>query len=321
VLALLIDKGVLTEDEAVYFKLFVLHKGAAGKITAGDHVFNGDMTPTQILDELLRPQPAHEVRVTIPEGANMLDVARILAEAGLGDETAFESAMRDPQLLAGLGIEAETAEGYMFPDTYMLPVGVGPAAVIERLVKRHQRVLADLRRRYRHEATSLSERLGWGDREIVTLASIVEKETAAKHERPLIAGVFLNRLRWSSFQPKLLATDPTIVYGCTVPKRKSAACKKFEGKIRKIHLRDRDNPYNTYTHEGLPPGPIANPGRAALEAVLAPQKSRFLYFVSRNDGTHQFSRTETEHEGYVDLYQRKGKVGNGSAAGAADPDE
>jgi UPF0755 protein len=102
--------------------------------------------------------------------------------------------------------------------------------------------------------------------------------------------------------------------------KKSAACEKFEGRIRRIHLRDPDNPYNTYTHEGLPPGPITNAGKAAFEAVLAPKKSRFLYFVSRNDKTHQFSKTIAEHEAAVEKYMRQGAVGDGSAAGAADPD-
>jgi UPF0755 protein len=103
-----------------------------------------------------------------------------------------------------------------------------------------------------------------------------------------------------------------------VPTTKSAACQKFEGRIRRIHLRDEENPYNTYTHEGLPPGPITNPGKQALEAVFAPKKSKFLYFVARNDGTHQFSKTVAEHEAAVELFQRQGAVGDGSAAGAVE---
>jgi UPF0755 protein len=161
------------------------------------------------------------------------------------------------------------------------------------LVARHREAIAKLRKKLR-----------WGHHEIVTMASIVEKETGQPHERPLIAGVFLNRLTFGSFYPKLLQTDPTIIYGCTVPEWRSPACRKFKGRIRRIQLTDEQNPYNTYTHSGLPPGPIANPGRASLEAVLAPKKSRFLYFVSKNDGTHHFSRTEEEHERAVDKYQR-----------------
>ena len=262
-----------------------------------------------ILQELQRKQKVVELAVTIPEGRNILEVARILADAGLGDAAQLEAAMRDRELLDALGISGPTAEGYLFPDTYKFRQGATAKDVITRLVKRHREVFAELRRRHGSAARELKDELGWGDHEVVILASIVEKETAAVDERPLIAGVFLNRLRFSSFTPKLLQTDPTIIYGCTVPEQKSEACQQFEGRIRRIHLRDPDNPYSTYAHEGLPPGPISNPGREALEAVLAPTKSRYLYFVARNDGTHEFSKTVAEHEKWVDLYQRKGQVG------------
>jgi UPF0755 protein len=277
------------------------------------------MTPAEILVELSRKQKTEEVAATVPEGKNILEVAAILSAAGLGDAAALEAAMRDPELLAELGIPGPTAEGYLFPDTYKFRADATPRQVVTRMVQRHREVFSDLRRRYRKELDALGDQLEWGEHQVVILASIVEEETAAKHERPLIAGVFLNRLRFPSFSPKLLQTDPTIVYGCTVPAEKSKACQQFEGRIRTIHLRDQDNPYSTYAHEGLPPGPICNPGREALEAVLAPKTSRFLYFVSRNDGTHQFSRTVAEHDEAVDLYQRKGAVGDGSAAGAVDP--
>jgi len=309
VLELLVEHGVVAEDESGTFKLYVLHEGAARKTTAGPHRFRGDMTPAEILEELARKQQAVELSVTIPEGKNILEVAEILAGAGLATAEQLEEAMRDRELLDRLEIEGPTAEGYLFPDTYKFAAKATPEQILTRLVERHRQVFADLRRRYRPEAKKLEQQLGWGDHEIVVLASIVEKETAAKHERPLIAGVFLNRLRFPSFSPKLLQTDPTIVYGCVVPKEKSEACQQFEGRIRRIHLRDRDNPYSTYAHEGLPPGPISNPGREALEAVFAPKTSRFLYFVSRNDGSHQFSKSVSEHEKWVDVYQRQGKVG------------
>lgn len=309
VLELLVSEGVLGEEDSTYFKLFVLHKGAARKITAGAHRFRGDMTPVEILEELQRKQKVEEIRVTIPEGKHILEVASLLAQAGVADIESLEAAMRDEALLEKLGIEGKTVEGYLFPDTYKFRAGASAQEVVERMVKRHKQVFADLHRRHRDAAVKLDRILGWKDREIVILASIVEKETGVDHERPLIAGVFLNRLRFRSFQPKLLQTDPTIIYGCTVPREKSAACEKFEGRIRTIHLRDEDNPYSTYAHEGLPPGPISNPGRAALEAVLAPKKSRYLYFVARNDGTHEFSKTEAEHEKWVDIYQRQGVVG------------
>lgn len=317
VLAQLTEAGVVPEDEALYFKLFVLHRGAAGKITAGKHTLRGDMTPEQILAELVRPQRAEETRVTIPEGRNILEVAEILAAAGYGEIPALLATMRDPALLRALEIEGESVEGYLYPDTYKFPTRATPEQIIRRMVEQHRKVFGNLKRSHREALEELRKTLGWGDREIVVMASLVEKETAAKHERPLIAGVFLNRLRFQTFQPKRLETDPTIIYGCTAVVKKSAACEQFTDRIRRIHLRDPDNPYNTYTHEGLPPGPITNPGQAAFEAVLAPKKSRFLYFVSRNDKTHQFSRTIAEHEAAVEKYMRQGAVGDGSAAGAA----
>lgn len=309
VLTLLVERGVIPATDANLFKIFVLQEGAARKTTAGEHVFRASMTPREILTELARKQKAEEVRVTVPEGKNILDIAEILAKAGLDDAEAIESAMRDPAVLARLGIEGETVEGYLFPDTYKFRRKASPEEIITKMVTRHRQVYAELERKHRDATQLLQRTLGWSSREVVILASIVEKETGVGHERPLIAGVFLNRLRFTSFQPKLLQTDPTIIYGCTVPRTKSEACQQFEGRIRRIHLRDPDNLYSTYAHEGLPPGPISNPGRAALESVLAPKKSRFLYFVARNDGTHQFSKSVTEHERWVDIYQRQGRVG------------
>ena len=316
VLDLLVEHGVLTPEDATAFRLFVLHKGAAGRVTAGPHRFTPSMTPGDLLEELTRRPPAQEIRVTIPEGLNLLGVAKALSDAGLGEAGAFEAAMRDAALVAKLGLPGPTLEGYLFPDTYKFPARATPEEILTRMVQRHKMVYTQLKRRYRKSAEELARTVGFGDHQIVTLASIVEKETGAAHERPIIAGVFLNRLRFTSFQPKLLQTDPTIIYGCTVPAQVSAACKSFQGRIRRVHLRDAQNPYNTYQHEGLPPGPIANPGRAALEAVFAPKKTRFLFFVARNDGTHQFSKSRAEHEKWVDLYMRKGKVGDGSASGS-----
>jgi UPF0755 protein len=313
VLVLLQEHEVIGDDEAAAFKLFVLHRGAASKVTAGKHEFRGDMTPTEILDELMRRQGVQERRVTIPEGKQSLQIAHIFAEAGLGgSEQELIAAMRDPELLARLEINAPSAEGYLFPDTYKFSTEATATQIVERMIKRHHQVFNEVRRAHGEGARELSESLGWGDHQIVTMASVIEKETGQAAERPRIASVFINRLRFKSFSPKLLQTDPTITYGCTVPERKSEACKQFEGRIRRIHLRDPDNPYNTYTHEGLPPGPISNPGRDALAAVLAPEQTRYLYFVARNDGTHQFSKTVQEHEAAVDKYIRGGAKGDGT---------
>lgn len=313
VLTMLQEHGVIASSEAGTFKLFVLQRGAGGKISAGEHEFRGDMTPEEILAELQRRPPVAERRVTIPEGKHSRQIAAIFAAAGLGgSEAELIAAMRDPKLLARLEIDARSAEGYLFPDTYKFSTKASAEQIVERLVKRHRQVYAELRRSHTKGAQKLADDLGWGDHEIVIMASLIEKETGQAAERPRIASVFLNRLRFTTFRPKLLQTDPTIVYGCTVPKQKSKACAEFEGRIRYVHLRDPDNLYNTYTHEGLPPGPISNPGREALAAVLDPERTRYLYFVARNDGTHHFSKTRKEHESAVEKYILGGAKGDGS---------
>jgi UPF0755 protein len=184
-----------------------------------------------------------------------------------------------------------------------------PARVLIPLVRRHRQVFAELRAAHAKTVAELKKTLGFDDHKIVVLASIVEKETGRAEERPRIAQVFMNRLRMPTFSPKLLQTDPTIIYGCTVGTPRSPACLKWDGRIRRIQLEDRENPYNTYTHEGLPPGPISNPGRAALEAVMAPDHTPYLYFVAKNDGTgsHYFSKSVAEHNAAVVKYQRGGK--------------
>jgi UPF0755 protein len=313
VLELLQTHGVIAPEDARAFRLFVLHRGAAQKTTAGKHEFRGDMTPTEILEELQRAQPVHERRVTIPEGLHSVQIATLLADAGLGGgQQQLLAAMRDAKLLARLELPAASAEGYLFPDTYQFSTEASATQIVERMITRHQQVYAEIRRTHNDGAQTLATELGWADYQIVIMASLIEKETGQAAERPRIASVFLNRLRFTTFQPKLLQTDPTIIYGCTVPEKKSEACRQFEGRIRRIHLRDTENPYNTYTHEGLPPGPISNPGRAALEAVLDPERTRYLYFVARNDGTHQFSKTVQEHDAAVDKYIRGDAKGDGT---------
>ncbi|HEX8952561.1 MAG TPA: endolytic transglycosylase MltG [Polyangia bacterium] len=293
-------------DHPSWFRFYANERGLAQKIRAGQYTLSSQMSPRELLDRLVEGVPVEEVAVTIPEGKNMVQVAEILDAAGVchGDEAA--RLMRDPAFARSLGVPAANAtlEGYLYPDTYRFRAGTSAAKVLAQLVKHGQEVLAALDKQHPDGVAMLKSKYGFGDREIVLMASLVEKETAQPAERPRIAGVFLNRLRLPTFVPHRLETDPTIVYGCTVPAKKSAACKKFEGRIRKMHLTDVDNPYNTYTHEGLPPGPISNPGRAALEAVLAPDATPYLYFVSKNDGTHYFSKTRAEHEAAVNKYQR-----------------
>jgi len=302
VVDILASRDVLSNKVA--FRIYANYKGVATRVRAGKYKLASDVTPKKLLDILVHGVPAPTISVLIPEGKNMLEVAQILHDAGIAKRDKLVQQMRNPRFLRRIGVPSATMEGYLFPDTYRLRAPTPVQEVLAKLVRRHKGVYYHLRARHKGQLAWLRKKLRWGHHEIVTMASIVEKETGKAHERPLIAGVFLNRLTFRSFQPKFLQTDPTIIYGCTVPLRKSSACRTFEDRIRRRHLIDMENPYNTYTHVGLPPGPIANPGRAALRAVLAPTKSRFLYFVSKNDGTHYFSKTPAEHERAVDKYQR-----------------
>lgn len=303
VVRLLHQAGAISNKLA--FRIYANYKGVASKVRAGTYKLNTNVTPRRLLHVLVHGVAAPTVTVTIPEGKNMLEVAEILAAKNIAPRDALVAQMRNRRLLRRLGVPGgRTMEGFLFPDTYRLRAQSPPSEVLRTLFRRHKRVFVRLRRKHVKGFHWLRERLRWGHYEIVTLASIVEKETGKAEERPRIARVFLNRLTFPRFGRKLLQTDPTIIYGCTVPQRKSPACRKFHDRIRRIQLDDKDNPYNTYQHPGLPPGPIANPGRAALEAVLVPEKSRYLYFVSKNDGSHYFSATRAEHERAVDRYQR-----------------
>ena len=289
------------------FRLYAGQRGVAGRFKAGKYEIDAPATPRQILDVLVKGAADELVTVVIPEGKNLLDVADILDAAGVAPRAAVLMKATDPAFAAELGLPGATLEGYLFPDTYRLRPHTPAARALIPMVRRHRQVFAELKAAHAKTVADLKKTLGFDDAKIVTLASIVEKETGRAEERPRIAQVFLNRLHSPAFSPKLLQTDPTIIYGCTVATPRSAACQKWDGRIRRIQLDDRDNPYNTYTHEGLPPGPISNPGRAALEAVMAPDHTPFLYFVAKNDGTHYFSKTVAEHNAAVVKYQRGGK--------------
>ncbi len=289
---------------AFLFRLFANSSGLASRLRPGTYTVRPGITPRQLLQMFVKGPKIVLKRVTLPEGKNMLEVAAILAKAGIADEKALVKAVRSRSLAQKLGIPASNVEGYLFPDTYRFRPGTKPEEVIRTLVKRHFQVMRELKARHPSYLIRLRNRFRFDDHQIVILASIVEKETGVPRERPLIAGLFLNRLHFPQFKSRKLETDPTIIYGCTVPVRKSDACRQFRGRIRRIQLNDAENPYNTYQHAGLPPGPISNPGRAALRAVIRPTESKYLYFVAKNDGTHYFSKTFAEHDRMVTRYQR-----------------
>jgi UPF0755 protein len=289
------------------FRLYAGQRGVAGRFKAGHYAIAAPVTPKQILDLLVKGAADELVAVTIPEGRNLVEVAEILDGAGIAAKAELIERATDATFVTSLGLPGPTLEGYLFPDTYRLRPHTPAGRALIPLVRRHRQVYEELRAANASGVADLKKTLGFDDHKIVVLAAIVEKETGQPQERPRIAQVFINRLRLPAFTPRLLQTDPTIIYGCTVAQPRSAACLKWDGRIRRIQLDDRDNPYNTYTHEGLPPGPITNPGRAALEAVMKPDHTPYLYFVSRNDGTHVFARTVAEHNANVVKYQRGGK--------------
>ena len=251
------------------------------------HVGQYELSPHQSTQEILEVITQGQVktwRVTLPEGSRAEEIAERLAASGLVDGEQFKAALRNHALAEELDVPTTDFEGYLYPDTYWLPQGLSPEEVVRILVGQFDRV-------WEAEIRTQAEETGLSRNEVVTLASIVEKETAAPPERARIAAVFLNRLR----KGMRLETDPTVIYGI----------EEFDGNLRRKHLRDKRNPYNTYQHFGLPPGPIANPGLAALRSVVNPEETDYLYFVSRNDGTHVFSRTYGEHTKAVDEYQRR----------------
>jgi UPF0755 protein len=269
------------------FRVFVHLRREGAKLRAGEYSFEGPLSLRDVVDMLVRGDVVHR-DITFPEGKTLEEMAATVRAHGL-DPAAFLDAARDTHLIGDLDPEAADLEGYLFPDTYDIEATGDGAAESRRLVGR-------MVERFRTVITSALPRLptrGLSVREVVTLASLVERETAQQDERPRIAAVFLNRLKLG--MP--LQTDPTVIYAL----RKAGS---YDGNIRKKDL-SLDSPYNTYKHTGLPPGPIASPGREALRAVLEPADVKDLYFVSRNDGTHAFSESLREHERAVDRYQRR----------------
>ncbi len=267
---------------AVAFEWLARYRKRAGDLKAGEYRLSAALAPEEILSRIVEGRVA-TYPVVVPEGLTAAQVALRLEAAGLADAADFTVVVEDPTSAAALGVEGATLEGYLFPDTYLLPRGLASRDVAKVLVDRFFEAWREIEPSARDQKLSM--------REVVTLASIVEKETAARDERPLIASVFRNRLK----RGMRLETDPSVIYG--IP--------DFDGNLRRRDLENAANPYNTYIIPGLPPGPIANPGAEALRAVVNPVESDYLFFVSRNDGTHVFSKTYREHVLAVNQYQRR----------------
>jgi UPF0755 protein len=282
------------------FRAYVLTQGSMGRLRAGDYQLEGDLSLRQIVDKLEKGDVIRS-QVTFREGMNLADMATLAGTRGI-PVADFLKAAKDPAPIRDLDPEAPDLEGYLFPDTYDIPQrGDRATQIVAKMVERFREVAAP------HLAKLPERKLS--AREWVTLASVVELETAQGSERPRIAAVFLNRLRIG--MP--LQTDPTVIYAL----RKAGT---WDGNIRKGDL-DIDSPYNTYRRPGLPPGPIASPGKEALAAVLEPAPGSELYFVSRNDGTHQFSSNLDDHNRAVTRFQRHraSEAPAGSDPGTARP--
>ena len=272
----------------------------------GPHLLTDDAGPQELVRRLERLGNATKAKVTIPEGWNRFDIAKRLQALHVASQTAFLDATSDPGLLRELALDGDSAEGFLFPATYELTKDSDPRDIVRRLKTEFDRRYALLEQNHRLGIAALEGSFGWSRREIVTLASMVEKEAAVDDERPIIASVFINRLTNLQFKRKVLQCDPTSGYGCLVLRERVPSCVGYAGKITHAINVDPLNSYSTYAHEGLPPGPIANPGVKSLQAVLAPASTKYLYFVTRGEARrHAFSETIEEHNTAVkDLRDR-----------------
>lgn len=271
-----------------------------GAAPAGRHFVSDDLRPSELYAVLTRSSSRRRVRVTWPEGATRFDVARRLGEKGIVSPGAFLEASADRALLAPAGVEAPTAEGYLFPDTYEFFINTDAASALATPLRGFRRALEKLRAEGLDPPGEAARSLGWSAHEAIILASMIEKEAAADDERPLVASVFYNRFRNPAFTPKppRLQSDPTAAYGCLAAPE-TPSCAGFAGRVTPAIAHDAANPYSTYAHAGLPPGPIANPGLKALRAAMAPASTGFLFFVAAGGGRHTFSATLGEHNAAV----------------------
>ncbi len=277
----LVEAGVVSDELA--FRAALMWTGQSRALKAGEYRFDRPMSVVDVVEKLARGD-VYGHPITFPEGLTIREMAEIVESHGFGKADEFIKAARDGSLVNDLDPAAKDLEGYLFPETYTLPRGTPVVTLVSLMVER-------FRDTYTALESKRSSQVGLSTRQIVTLASLVEKETGKAEERPLVAAVYRNRLD----KNMAMQADPTVVYALV-------KAGTYDGNIRKRDL-SFDSPYNTYKYAGLPPGPIASPGRAALEAALAPADVDYLYFVSRNDGSHAFAETLAKHNANVQEYQ------------------
>lgn len=274
----LFKNGIITSP--FKFNLVARLKGYDKRLKAGEYALSASMAPVQILEKLVKGE-VELYKITIPEGFNIYQIADLIAEAGVAQSSNFIEAATNADLAHKNSINAETFEGYLFPETYYFPKKTKVEKIISTMVDRFWKVFNSV---WQERA----DQLGFSIHQIVTLASIIEKETGAPFERPVISSVFHNRLK----KKMRLESDPTVIYGL----------KNFDGNLKRAHL-ETPTPYNTYKIKALPVGPIANPGAKSLEAALYPADTKFIYFVSKKNKTHQFSTNLKDHNQAVRKYQ------------------
>jgi UPF0755 protein len=292
--ALLYEKGLV--ERADTMAVFLRTTGGTSAFVPGPHLLFEGASPWELRELLSRSFMRPGAKITIPEGWNRFDIATRLEKLHLASRRAFLAASADPALLAELGLApAESAEGSLFPATYELGLDSDPREIVKRLVGEADRRWEALAANHRESLERLHTTLAFGRREIVTLASVIEKEAAVDDERPLIASVFLNRLLDPEFKPKRLQSDPTAMYGCIASPTDAPSCAEFTGKPSAAINHDPKNRYSTYTHVGLPPGPIANPGSRSLAAAMEPASTHYFYFVASGGGRHTFSESLDAH--------------------------
>ena len=294
-----LDEAGIVEDERI-FKAALRLRGDTTRIQAGEYRFSEPLSTVEVLDRLVAGD-IYTFGVTVPEGLTLVEIAEHLASHDVGNAEELEDAFQNGALIAKLDQDAPNLEGYLFPTRYHFTRNPTAAEVALAMVGQFKAVFDDGKR-------SKAKELGLTVREVVALASIIEKETGSADERPLIGSVVWNRLE----RGMTLGMDSTIIYALKLQGT-------YDGNIRRVDL-ELASPYNTYRVAGIPPGPIASPGEAAIDAVLEPADSSYLYFVSKNDGTHHFSRSFREHSNAVRKYQveyfrqrRRQKNGEGSS--------
>lgn len=277
----LVDAGVVQNTYA--FQAAMRLRANGQTLKAGEYRFSGPMTPDDVIDKLARGD-VYLRPITFPEGLTIAEMGRVFETQGFGKAAAFVKAARDSSSIEKLDPQADDLEGYLFPETYTLPRSAKAEDLITQMTARFAEV-------YTPELRKAAEARGMSTREVLTMASLIEKETAKSDERFLVSAVYHNRRKIGMG----MQCDPTVIYALQKAGR-------YTGNLTRADLQF-DSPYNTYRYAGLPPGPIAAPGRLALEAAVKPAEVPYLYFVSKNDGSHVFAATLAEHNRNVQEYQ------------------